>query len=84
MYSFRQFCAPSTYPNAIIPREAFGFHGLDTSPVADSPTAQAVAALHLVSYHPHLKEAERDNKMLLFPDVKSLSDLFQKSKNALI
>lgn len=59
----RQFCAPSTYPNTIIPREAFGFHWLDTGAVADGPTAQTVAALHFVSYHLHLEEKERGNKM---------------------
>ena len=42
------------YPYAVVPGLSFGVQGLDPQPVTHRPTAQTVAALHLVGYDPHL------------------------------
>lgn len=44
---------PST-PNAVVPRLSFRLHRLDSEPMAHRPTAQTLAALHLVRNDPHL------------------------------
>lgn len=49
-----------THPDAIVPRLSFRLQGLHTEPAANSPTAQTVAALYLISNDPHLKTATPD------------------------
>lgn len=41
-------------PNAVVPGLALGFHGLHSEAMTHCPTAQAVTALHLICYDPHL------------------------------
>lgn len=49
-----------THPNAVVPRLSFRLQGLHAQPAANGSTAQAVAALHLISNYPHLKTATPD------------------------
>lgn len=54
-----------SHPDAVVPWQAFGLHWLDPESMAHCSAAQAVAALHLVGYDPHLhnhsKEAQLEN-----------------------
>lgn len=49
-----------THPDAVVPRLSFRLQGLHTEPAANSPTAQTVAALNLISNDPHLNTATPD------------------------
>lgn len=55
------------HPDAVVPRDPLWFQRLDSSPVADSSTAQTVTPLDLVSYHPDLKKQRYNRRDITAP-----------------